>query len=95
MNKLPAILLLEGDVVLEVLISPEDMARMNDARATFKELYSILMGHVIPALGGFNNPVATEIECRLESIMFDSRNFLWPHRYAGAAHAAVSVGGAQ
>ncbi|MBJ2211277.1 MULTISPECIES: hypothetical protein [Pseudomonas] len=95
MNNLPAILLLEGDVVREVLISPEDMARMNDARATFKELYSILMGHVIPELGGFNNPVATEIERRLESIMFDSRNFLWPHRYTGAAHAAVNVGGVQ
>lgn len=95
MNKLPAILLLQGEVMRDVHISPEEMARMNDARATFKELRSILMGHVIPALGGFNNPIATEIELRLESIVFDSRNFLWPHRYAGAAHAAVSVGGVQ
>lgn len=93
MNNLPAILLHEGEIVREVLISPEEMARMNDARATFKELYSILMFHVIPELGGFNNPIAIEIEARLESITFDSGNFLWPHRYAGALHAAASVGG--
>lgn len=95
MNNLPAILLLEGDVVREVLISPEDMARMNDARAKFKELRAILLGHVIPAIGGFDNPLATEIERRLETIVFGSRNFLWPHRYAGAAHDAVNVGGVQ
>ena len=93
MNNLPATLLLEGEFVSEVFISPEEMARVNNARATFSELYSILMGHVIPALGGFSNPVATEIEIRLESIIFDTRNFLYPHRHMGAAHAAVKVGG--
>lgn len=93
MSNLPAVLLLEGEVVRDVFISSEEMARMNEARATFKELHAILMGHVIPALGGFNNPVATEIERRLETIAFASRNFLYPHRYSGAAHAAVSVGG--
>ena len=93
MSKLPAVLVLEGEVVRDVFISSEEMARMNKARATFKELHAILMGHVIPALGGFNNPVATEIERRLETIAFASRNFLYPHRYSGAVHAAVSVGG--
>ncbi|MGK9417712.1 hypothetical protein ACSSUR_16415 [Pseudomonas cedrina] len=93
MSNLPAVLLLEGEVVRDVFISSEEMARMNEARATFKELHAILMGHVIPALGGFDNPVATEIERRLETIAFASRNFLYPHRYSGAAHAAVSVGG--
>lgn len=68
------------------------MARMNDARATFKELRSILMFQVIPELGGFNNPIASELERRLESIIFDSDNFLYPHRYSGAVPAAVSVG---
>lgn len=93
MSNLPAILLLEGEVVRDVFISSEEMARMNKARATFKELHAILMGHVIPALGGFDNPVATEIERRLETITFASRNFLYPHRYSGAAHDAVNVGG--
>ncbi|WP_447902144.1 hypothetical protein [Pseudomonas serbica] len=94
MQTLPAITVIEGEVLRDVLISPEEMARMNDARATFKELRSILMGQVIPAIGGFRNPIATEIELRLESIVFDSCNFLWPHRYAGAVHSAVNAGGA-
>lgn len=93
MSNLPAVLLLEGEVVRDVFISSEEMARMNEARAAFGELQAILMGHVIPALGGFKNPVATQIECRLETIVFGSRNFLYPHRYSGAAHDAVSVGG--
>ncbi|WP_426125001.1 hypothetical protein [Pseudomonas sp. PSPC2-3] len=93
MSNLPAVLVLEGEVVRDVFISSEEMARMNKARATFKELHAILMGHVIPALGGFDNPVATEIERRLETITFASRNFLYPYRYSGAAHDAVSVGG--
>jgi len=95
MNNFPALFLLEGEVLRDVLVSPEDMARMNAARATFKELRAILMGHVIPALGGFDNPIATEIEWRLESIIFRSHNFLWPHRHAGAAYAAMSAGGGQ
>ncbi|WP_017529446.1 hypothetical protein [Pseudomonas fluorescens] len=95
MSNLPAVLVLEGEVVRDVFISSEEMARMNKARATFKELRAILMGHVIPELGGFDNPVATEIERRLEVIALASRNFLYPHRYSGAAHAAVSVGGGQ
>ena len=95
MSNLPTVLLLEGEVVRDVFISSEEMARMNEARAAFSELQAIIMGHVIPALGGFNNPVATQIECRLETIVFGSRNFLYPHRYSGAAHDAVSVGGDQ
>jgi hypothetical protein len=95
MNNLPALFLLEGELLREVVVSPEDMARMNEARATFKELRAILMGQVIPALGGFDKPIATEIECRLESIILRSDNFLWSHRHAGAAYAAVSAGGVQ
>jgi hypothetical protein len=26
-------------------------------------------------------------------VTFRSRNFLWPHRHAGAAHDAIDVGG--
>ncbi|WP_017475870.1 hypothetical protein [Pseudomonas sp. PAMC 26793] len=95
MNNLPAVLVLEGEVLRDVFISSEEMARMNEARATFKELRAILMGHVIPALGGFDNPVATEIERRLETVTLASRNFLYQHRYSGAVHAAVDVGGDQ
>ncbi|MBP5966792.1 hypothetical protein [Pseudomonas iridis] len=82
---------IEGEILRGVLVSPEDMARMNEARAVFNELRSILLAQVVPALGGGTNPMATEIEARLEAITFASRNFLWPHRHAGAAHDAVNV----
>lgn len=82
---------IEGEILGEVVVSTEDMARMNEARAVFNELRSILLAQVVPALGGWTNPMATEIEARLEAITFASRNFLWPHRHAGAAHDAVNV----
>ncbi|PWK31785.1 hypothetical protein [Pseudomonas sp. OV226] len=84
---------IKGEILRDVLVSPEDMVRMNEARAVFNELRSILLAQVVPALGGWSNPIATEIESRLESITFVSRNFLWPHRHAGAAHGAINAGG--
>lgn len=95
MNNLPTLFMVEGELLREVLLSPEDMARMNTARETFKELRCILFAQVIPALGGWSNPIAWEIESRIESITFGSKNFLWPYRYAGASHDAVNAGGVQ
>ncbi|PMV86476.1 hypothetical protein C1X35_10470 [Pseudomonas sp. FW306-1C-G01A] len=86
---------IEGEIIRDALVSPTDMARMNEARAAFNELRSILLAQVVPVLGGWSNPLATEIESRLESITFASRNFLWPNRHAGAAHDALIVRGAQ
>ncbi len=86
---------IEGEIIRDVLVSPTDMTRMNEARAVFNELRSILLAQVVPALGGWSNPLATEIESRLESITFASRNFLWPHRHAGASCDALNVGGVQ
>jgi hypothetical protein len=91
MNNLPALFELEGQVMQEVAVTSEEMARMNEARAVFNELRSILLSQVVPALGGWTNPMATEIESRLEAVTFASRNFLWPHRHAGAAHDAIHV----
>ncbi|MBP2871200.1 MULTISPECIES: hypothetical protein [Pseudomonas] len=84
---------LEGELLDDAVLTPEDMARMNEARAAFRELKSILMLQVIPSLGGFENPLAAEIERRIEMVTFRSRNFLFPHRHAGAAHDAIHVGG--
>lgn len=86
---------IEGEILRDVLLSPEDMARMNAARDAFKELRSILLAQVVPALGGFENPLSTEIERHLEMVTFRSHNFLWPHRHAGAAHDAINAGGCQ
>lgn len=88
-----AVISIEGEVLRDAVLSSEDMARMNEARAAFKDLRSILLAQVVPALGGWGNPLATEIERHIEMVMFRSRNFLWPHRHAGAAHDAIDVGG--
>lgn len=96
MNNLPSALIIEGELLADVTVTPEQMAKLNAARATFRELQSILLAKIVPSLeGGWSNPIAAEIECRLESIIFDTRNFLWPHRLAGASHDAIVVGGRQ
>lgn len=79
-----------GELLDDAVVSPEDMARMNEARAAFRELNAILMMHVIPALGGFEHPLAIEIESRLEMVIFRSQNFLFPHRHMGASHSPVN-----
>lgn len=84
----------EGEMLSDVTVTPEQMSKMNKARATFRELQSILLCQIVPLLdGGWNNPLASQIECRLEAITFDSSNFLWKKRHVGAAHDAVNVGG--
>lgn len=96
MNNLPVLFhVVEGEVLSDVFVSPEDIAGMNKARAAFGELRSILLAQVVPALGGWDNPLAIEIECRIESVIFGTRNFLYPHRHAGAAHDASNVRGAK
>lgn len=96
MNTLPDVRVAHGELLSDATISAEQMAKLNQARATFRELQSILLGQIVPSLdGGWNNPLATQIECRLESITFDTCNFFWKHRHAGAAHDALRVGGDQ
>ncbi|AZE96661.1 hypothetical protein C4J96_4583 [Pseudomonas orientalis] len=93
MNKLPAILEIHGELLDDAVVTAEQMARMNDARATFNELRAIILGRIVPKLdGGWSNPLATEIEARLESITFATGNFFWKSRHAGSAHDAIHVG---
>lgn len=80
---------MQGELLDDAVLSPEDMARMNEARTAFRELRSILALDVIPALGGFDNPLATEIERRIEMVALRSQNFLFPHRHTGASHGAA------
>lgn len=96
MNTLPAVLAFEGEFLADVSVSAEQMARLNAARETFRELRAILLVQIVPSLeGGWKNPLATEIESRPESITFATGNFLWKGRHAGASHDAVNVGGGQ
>lgn len=92
MNNLPAVLEVVGELLDDAVVTAEQMARLNEARAKFNELRSILLAQVVPQLnGGWSNPLATEIESRLESITFATGNFFWKGRHAGAAHDAVHV----
>lgn len=96
MNKLPLVLVFEGELLADVVVTAEQMSRLNEARETFRQLRTILMAQIIPSLdGGWKNPLATEIESRLESITFATGNFFWKGRHAGASHDAIHVGGDQ
>lgn len=91
-DQFPDVLVVEGELLSDVTVSAEQMARMNEARETFRELRSILLAQIVPSLdGGWSNPIATEIERRIESIQFASGNFLWKNRHAGASHDAIHV----
>lgn len=83
-----------GEIVQDVILSTEEVARFNEAREAFKMVKALYWAHVVPGLGGFDNPVVGELERQLEVIVFASRNFLWPHRNAAAFHEARDVGGA-
>lgn len=84
--------IIEGEILGEVVVSAEQMSGMNEARATFNELRSILLAGIVPSLeGGWSNPLATQLECRLEAITFATGNFLWKKRHVGAAYDAVNV----
>lgn len=90
MNKTPSVLVIQGELLADAVVTAEQMSKLNAARATFNELRSILLAKIVPSLeGGWANPIAIEIESRLESITFDTRNFLWPHRHLGASFGAV------
>lgn len=96
MNTLPAVLIIEGELLEDAVVTAEQMARLNEARVVFSELRTILMSQVIPSLeGGWKNPLGTEIERRLEDIIYETGNFLWKNRHAGASHDAIHVGGVQ
>lgn len=85
---------LHGEIVHDVTLTAADIARFNEARESFKLIKALYWAHVVPSLGGFDNPVAGELERLFERVVFDTRNFMWPHRNAAAFHDAKDVGGA-
>lgn len=92
----PTVAVIEGELLADVVVTAEQMARFNDARAVYGQLRTILLAQIVPSLdGGWKNPLATEIESCLESITFATGNFFWKNRHAGAAHDAINVGGGQ
>lgn len=83
-----------GELVHDVLLSPEEISRFNEAREAFRVIKSLYWAHVVPGLGGFSNPVVGELERQMEAVVFSTRNFLYPNRNAAAYHNAKDVGGA-
>ncbi|AGA74859.1 hypothetical protein LU683_31775 [Pseudomonas asiatica] len=85
---------LHGEIVQDVTLTAAEIARFNEARESFKLIKALYWEHVVPSLGGFGNPVTGELERLFERVVFDTRNFLYPHRNAAAFHDAKDVGGA-
>ncbi|MBH3417580.1 hypothetical protein [Pseudomonas putida] len=83
-----------GVIVQDVILSAEDIAKFNEAREAFRAIKTLYWSKVVPGLGGFDNPVVCELERLMERVVFDTRNFLYPHRNAAAFHDAKDVGGA-
>lgn len=87
-------ILTTGEIVQDVILSAEEIAQFNEAREAFRAIKALYWAHVVPSLGGFGNPVTGELERLFERVVFDTRNFLYPHRNAAAFHDAKDVGGA-
>lgn len=84
-----------GEILRDVTLSAEDIAKFNEAREAFRAIKSLYWSKIVPGLGGFENPVVCELERLIECVVFDTRNFLYPHRNAAAFHHAKHVGGAE
>lgn len=85
---------LHGEIVQDVTLTAAEIARFNEAREAFRAIKTIYWSKVVPGLGGFDNPVVCELDRLMERVVFDTRNFLYPHRNAAAFHDAKDVGGA-
>ncbi len=83
-----------GVLLDDITLTTEEIAGFNEAREAFRAIKALYWAHVVPGLGGFENPVVGELERQLEVIVFATRNFLYPHRNAAAFHEARDVGGA-
>ncbi|MBI6947099.1 hypothetical protein [Pseudomonas koreensis] len=80
---------IEGEVLREAVIDARDMSYMNFARIEHAKLSKILLQFVIPAMGGYENQMASDIARHLEQIQTFSGNYCWRHRHLGASHGVV------
>ncbi|WP_367238998.1 hypothetical protein AB1H94_15660 [Pseudomonas fulva] len=89
MNRLPQPAVFEGEVLGQAVLDARDMAYMNFARQEHAKLAKILLKFVIPAMGGYENEMASDIARHLEQIQTFSGNYCWTHRHLGASHGVV------
>jgi len=79
----------EGEVLRDAMLDAHDMCSMNFAREECYKLSAILLGKIIPAMGGYSNELACDIARHLEHIQTFSGNFCWRHRHLGASFGEV------
>lgn len=89
MSHLPSVVILEGEVLPEAVLDALEMSQMNYAREEHRKLEEILLTFVIPAMGGYENKIASDIARHLEQIQSFSGNYCWRHRHLGASHGVV------
>ena len=89
MSHLPSVVILEGEVLPEAVLDALEMSQMNYAREDHRKLEEILLTFVIPAMGGYENKMASDIARHLEQIQSFSGNYCWRHRHLGASHGVV------
>lgn len=88
-------IVLEGEILQNAHLEPWEIGQMNIAREEYKKLKSILLNEILPGIGGYENPVASDIARHLEQIGTFSGNFCWRYRLLGQMHNATCIGSQQ
>ena len=83
----------EGALLQPAMLDAQAMAYMNFAREEHRKLENLVRRLIIPALGGYTNDLAKELDRHLEQTRTFSGNFCWRHRHLGASHGVVGQGG--
>lgn len=81
-----------GQLLKPATLDAQDMAYMNFAREEHRKLESLVRRLIIPALGGYSNDLAKELDRHLEQTRTFSGNYCWRHRHLGASHGVVGQG---
>ncbi len=79
----------EGQLLQPAILDAQTMACMNFARVEHRKLECLVRQLIIPALGGYGNELAKELDRHLEQVRTFSGNHLWKHRHLGASHGVV------
>lgn len=91
MNTVPANRVTDGEVLADVILTPQEMAYMNRARENFKQLDNFVRLEIIPRVGGYQSQLGSDLEALLCNVRDLSGQFCWKHRQVGAMHNAREV----
>ena len=83
----------DGELLEPATLTPQEAAYLNFAREECAKLERLLLQVVVPGLGGYDNPLTSDIARHLEHVVSFSGNFCWRHRHLGASHGVVGKGG--